>query len=250
MSCRCYLEAEADPHLTTTSFQGVADISKVSPEPPLLQTEPSQFPQPPLPIRPHCAPDLPLLHCPFLNRFQGLSVFPVVRGPQLNTALKMQPQTLQTALHFGQELRALMSSSDSCSHPLHFPGAKLSSGCPMEGFSSPTPLFPSPANHLLLPQATPFDFSFDLQTESPKQNPRAGGRGALLPPMLQDRCPMLLQVKALLSPRLSLLLLRAEPAWDNHRGFGGGLIPHCRVSWWAQGWGAGEAAGSRGTQVS
>ena len=35
-------------------LQGVADSNEVSPEPPLLHTEPSQFPQP-LPIRPHCA---------------------------------------------------------------------------------------------------------------------------------------------------------------------------------------------------
>jgi len=36
-----YTGKEANPHLTTTSFQ----VVKVSPEPPLLQTKQSQFPQ-------------------------------------------------------------------------------------------------------------------------------------------------------------------------------------------------------------
>ena len=33
------------PHLSTTSFQGVVESDKVSPEPPLLQTKQAQFPQ-------------------------------------------------------------------------------------------------------------------------------------------------------------------------------------------------------------
>lgn len=39
------MRAEADSHLTATSFQDVVERSKVSPEPPLLPTEPSQFSQ-------------------------------------------------------------------------------------------------------------------------------------------------------------------------------------------------------------
>jgi len=39
------LGEEADPHLTTASFQGVVEKDKVSPEPLLLQTKQSQFPQ-------------------------------------------------------------------------------------------------------------------------------------------------------------------------------------------------------------
>ena len=39
-----YRGAEADTHLATTSFQAVVESNEVSPEP-LLQTEPSQFPQ-------------------------------------------------------------------------------------------------------------------------------------------------------------------------------------------------------------
>ena len=42
----CYLGAEASLHLTTTSFQVVVETDKVSPQPPLLQTEQLQFPQP------------------------------------------------------------------------------------------------------------------------------------------------------------------------------------------------------------
>jgi len=45
-----YMREEADPHLTTTSLQEVAESSKVSSEPPLLQTEPFHLPQL-LPIR-------------------------------------------------------------------------------------------------------------------------------------------------------------------------------------------------------
>lgn len=63
-----------------------------------------------------------------------------------------------------------------CSHPLHFPAASCPLIPPKEGFSSPTP---APATSVplesasrviiyFLPQATPSDFSFDLQTESPK----------------------------------------------------------------------------------
>ena len=52
-SC-CYLGEEANPHLTTASFQAVVENNKVSPEPPLPQTEQSQFLQP-FPIRPFTA---------------------------------------------------------------------------------------------------------------------------------------------------------------------------------------------------
>jgi len=45
MASHCYLGEEADPHLTTTSFQVVGEYDKVSPEPPLLQTEEPQLPQ-------------------------------------------------------------------------------------------------------------------------------------------------------------------------------------------------------------
>ena len=45
---------ETNPHLTTPSCQGAAESEKVSPQPPLLQTEQPQLPQP-LPVRLVCS---------------------------------------------------------------------------------------------------------------------------------------------------------------------------------------------------
>jgi len=42
-SYHCFLGEEANPHLNTTSFQAVVEADKVSPEPSLLQSEPSKF---------------------------------------------------------------------------------------------------------------------------------------------------------------------------------------------------------------
>ena len=44
-SVASYLREEANPHLTTASFQFTVKSDKVSLEPSLLQTEQSQFPQ-------------------------------------------------------------------------------------------------------------------------------------------------------------------------------------------------------------
>ena len=82
----CFPGEEADPLLVTTSLQKIVVCDEVSHEPPLLQTEQSQLPQPLL-IRlvlqtPH------QFCCPPLDMFQGLNVFLVVRGPKLNTVLK------------------------------------------------------------------------------------------------------------------------------------------------------------------
>ena len=41
-----YMGEQANPHLTTASFQAVVESDNVSTEPPLLQTEQSQFSQP------------------------------------------------------------------------------------------------------------------------------------------------------------------------------------------------------------
>jgi len=41
----CYLAEETHAHLATTSLQVVVDSTKVSPQPPLLQTKQPQFPQ-------------------------------------------------------------------------------------------------------------------------------------------------------------------------------------------------------------
>ncbi|KAK4823797.1 hypothetical protein QYF61_006519 [Mycteria americana] len=42
----CYLGEETDPHLSTASFQAVVESDEVSPQPPFLQAEQSQLPQP------------------------------------------------------------------------------------------------------------------------------------------------------------------------------------------------------------
>jgi len=73
-STTSYLGEEAKPHFATVFFQAIVESSKVSPEPPLLQTQQSQLPQT-IPIRlvlqtPH------QLHFPSLDTLQGLSTAP------------------------------------------------------------------------------------------------------------------------------------------------------------------------------
>ncbi|KAK4818705.1 hypothetical protein QYF61_017926, partial [Mycteria americana] len=85
----CYLGEETDPHLSTTSFQVVVESDKVSPQPPFLQAEQPQVPQP-LPIS-LVLQTLPQLRCPSLDTLQPLNVSLVVRGPTLNTAFEVRP---------------------------------------------------------------------------------------------------------------------------------------------------------------
>ena len=61
-----YVEEEADVHLATASSQVALQCNKVSPEPPLLQTEQSQLPQPLLVKA--CAPDPSPASLPFSGR--------------------------------------------------------------------------------------------------------------------------------------------------------------------------------------
>ncbi|KAK4831732.1 LOW QUALITY PROTEIN: hypothetical protein QYF61_018862 [Mycteria americana] len=82
----CYLGEETDPHLSTTSFQGVVESNKVSPQPPFLQAKQPQFPQPLL-IR-LVLQTLHQLRCPSLDTLQHLNVSLVVRGPKLNTVFE------------------------------------------------------------------------------------------------------------------------------------------------------------------
>jgi len=77
----CCLGEEAKPLLITTSLQEVVEYNEVSPEPPLLQTEESQLPQPLLIRLVFQTPDQ--FCCPSLDIFQGPSVFLVGRGPKL-----------------------------------------------------------------------------------------------------------------------------------------------------------------------
>ncbi|KAK4810336.1 hypothetical protein QYF61_019139 [Mycteria americana] len=71
------------PFLLQMILWGVVESDKVSPQPPFLQAEQPQFPQP-LPI----SLVLQILHqlrCPSLDTLQPLNVSLVVRGPKLNT---------------------------------------------------------------------------------------------------------------------------------------------------------------------
>ena len=84
-----HMREEANPQLTTTSLQVDIESNKVSPEPPLLQTEQSQLLQSLL-IRPVLQTPHQLC-CPPLDTFQGLDVFLTVRGPKLDTILEVRP---------------------------------------------------------------------------------------------------------------------------------------------------------------
>ncbi|KAK4812352.1 hypothetical protein QYF61_017129 [Mycteria americana] len=85
----CYLGEETDPHLSTASFQAVVESDEVSPQPPFLQAEQPQVPQP-LPIS-LVLQTLPQLRCPSLDTLQPLNVSLGVRGPTLNTAFEVRP---------------------------------------------------------------------------------------------------------------------------------------------------------------
>ncbi|KAK4817239.1 hypothetical protein QYF61_005261 [Mycteria americana] len=85
----CYLGEETDPHLSTTSFQAVVESDKVSPQPPFLQAEQPQLPQP-LPIS-LVLQTLPQLRCPSLDTLQPLNVSLGVGDPTLNTAFEVRP---------------------------------------------------------------------------------------------------------------------------------------------------------------
>ncbi|KAK4831037.1 hypothetical protein QYF61_014969, partial [Mycteria americana] len=84
----CYLGEETDPHLSTTSFQGVEESNKVSPQPPFLQAKQPQLPQPLL-IR-LLLQTLHQLRCPSLDTLQYLNVSLVVGGPKLNTVFEVR----------------------------------------------------------------------------------------------------------------------------------------------------------------
>ncbi|KAK4832946.1 hypothetical protein QYF61_026602 [Mycteria americana] len=93
----CYLGEETDPHLATASFQGVVESDKVSPQPPFLQAEQPQFPQPLL-IR-LLLQTLHQLPCPSLDTLQHLNVSLGVRGPKLNTGFEVRPHQCRVQGH-------------------------------------------------------------------------------------------------------------------------------------------------------
>ncbi|KAK4811096.1 hypothetical protein QYF61_016382 [Mycteria americana] len=93
----CDLGEETDPHLSTTSFQIVVESDKVSPQPPFLQAEQPQFPQPLL-IR-LVLQTLHQLRCPSLDMLQHLNVSLVVGGPKLNTVFEVRPHQCRVQGH-------------------------------------------------------------------------------------------------------------------------------------------------------
>ncbi|KAK4808949.1 LOW QUALITY PROTEIN: hypothetical protein QYF61_013583, partial [Mycteria americana] len=82
----CYLGEETDPTSLQPPFR---PFDEVSPQPPFLQAQQPQVPQP-LPIS-LVLQTLPQLRCPSLDTLQPLNVSLGVRGPTLNTAFEVWP---------------------------------------------------------------------------------------------------------------------------------------------------------------
>ncbi|KAK4818569.1 hypothetical protein QYF61_014705 [Mycteria americana] len=75
----------------------IVESDEVSPQPPFLQAEQPQLPQP-LPIS-LVLQTLPQLRCPSLDTLQPLNVSLVVGGPTLNTAFKVRPHQCRVQGH-------------------------------------------------------------------------------------------------------------------------------------------------------
>jgi len=88
MSCHLYLKKETEALLAATSFQGVAESLEVSPQPPLLQIKPPQFPQ--WLLTTLVFQSLHQFRCPSLHMLKQLKVLLRVRGPQLNTTFEVR----------------------------------------------------------------------------------------------------------------------------------------------------------------
>ncbi|KAK4811944.1 hypothetical protein QYF61_021175 [Mycteria americana] len=78
-------------------FTVVVESDEVSPQPPFLQAEQPQVPQP-LPIS-LVLQTLPQLRCPSLDTLQPLNVSLGVRGPTLNTAFEVRPHQCRVQGH-------------------------------------------------------------------------------------------------------------------------------------------------------
>lgn len=72
----CFLGEEINSQLMTASFQALVERDKVPPEPPFLQTEQPQLPQPLLTV--FVLQTLHHLHCPSLDTPQHFNVFEVL----------------------------------------------------------------------------------------------------------------------------------------------------------------------------
>ncbi|KAK4809752.1 LOW QUALITY PROTEIN: hypothetical protein QYF61_008873 [Mycteria americana] len=90
----CDLGEETDPTSLQPPFR---QFDEVSPQPPLLQAEQPQVPQP-LPIS-LVLQTLPQLRCPSLDTLQPLNVSLGVRGPTLNTAFEVRPHQCRVQGH-------------------------------------------------------------------------------------------------------------------------------------------------------
>ncbi|KAK4831485.1 hypothetical protein QYF61_017986 [Mycteria americana] len=93
----CYLGEETDPHLSTASFQAVVESDEVSPQPPFLQAEQPQLPQPLLISL--VLQTLPQLRCPSLDTLQPLNVSLGVSGSKLNTVFEVRPHQCRVQGH-------------------------------------------------------------------------------------------------------------------------------------------------------
>ncbi|KAK4819900.1 hypothetical protein QYF61_014635 [Mycteria americana] len=80
-----------------TTLPAVVESDEVSPQPPSLQAEQRQGPQP-LPIS-LVLQTLPQLRCPCLDTLQPLNVSLVARGPTLNTAFEVRPHQCRVQGH-------------------------------------------------------------------------------------------------------------------------------------------------------
>ncbi|KAK4829641.1 hypothetical protein QYF61_005934 [Mycteria americana] len=80
-----------------TTLSAAVESDEVSPQPPFLQAQQPQVPQP-LPIS-LVLQTLPQLRCPSLDTLQPLNVSLVVRGPTLNTAFEVRPHQCRVQGH-------------------------------------------------------------------------------------------------------------------------------------------------------
>ncbi|RMC14817.1 hypothetical protein DUI87_06993 [Hirundo rustica rustica] len=83
------LVKETNPQLSTTTLQEIVESDKVTSESPFLQAKHPQLPQSSFIWLVLQAPHQP--RCPPLDMLKHLNVLPKLRGPELDTALKVWP---------------------------------------------------------------------------------------------------------------------------------------------------------------
>ncbi|KAK4812051.1 LOW QUALITY PROTEIN: hypothetical protein QYF61_026189 [Mycteria americana] len=111
------LGEETDPTSLHPPFR---QFDKVSPQPPFLQAEQPQLPQP-LPIS-LVLQTLHQLRCPSLDTLQPLNVSLVVRGPKLNTAFEVRPHQCRVQGHDHFPTPAGHTISDTSQEAIGFLG--------------------------------------------------------------------------------------------------------------------------------